>query len=552
MAPSSLRESLRAVLRAIAAHPGWACALFALLVSLEAYGRSLRGGFAGDDFAYVARFAALPFSEWPALFTHEWSGGVWGYPLPELRPITGLTLMLDARVWGVDAFGFRLTNLLLHAGCAGFVGWLAWRAAGRCVQCAGLAALLFAVHPVHVEPVAWPIGRVDIVPTLAYLAGFVAFVRYRDGGGRGWLPALWLAFAAAAFAKEFGLTLPVMALVADLVWLRRGSQWREARTWLPYAGWLAVVAIYFWCRRLAFGAQATAAPFSGDTTRSVWAVFCDRQLSYVGHLFPPLRDVALRDDLPAIAKHGTWLLPVVALGVGLLVAAWMRFAPTREKVERRGFLFFSLGWYLVATLPLVVTYVSARHLYLASAGLCIAAAVGLRGLWARPAFLGVVGAALAVWLAAHLTKPVRGWTAAAELSRQTGREAAALVARVPRGSLVLLDTPSMFDIGYSWAWAAPFALRPPFTSEDLTARVDFLTLPDVWYYPGRWAEQPALERLRTAPGEVWLLRVTGEAPPSARRLDAERVRAVAVRELPRGAKENGDWRRFLRALEEKP
>jgi len=549
MSATTLRDSLRAVLRAISAHPGWATAIFAFLVSLEAFGPSLRGGFAGDDFAYVSRFAALPFSEWPTLFVREWSGGVWGYALPELRPITGLTLMLDARVWGVDAFGFRLTNLLLHAVCAGFVGWLTWRVAGRCVQCAALAALLFAVHPVHVEPVAWSIGRVDIVPTLAYLAGFVAFVRYRDTGAGHWLPALWLAYGAAVFSKEFGLTLPLMALVADAVWLGRGRSWRSFRTWLPYVGWIAVVGLYFWCRRLALGDMATQAPFSGDTTRTAWAVFCDRQLSYLGHLFPPTRDLWLRDDLPAIARHGTWLLPVVAVGVGLLVAAWARFAPSREKVERRGAVFFALGWYLIATLPLVVTYVSARHLYLASAGLCIAVAVGLRGLWARPWFVGGVGAILAAWLAMQLAAPLRGWAKAAEISAQAGREASALVARVPQGSLVLLDTPSMWGVGYSWAWAAPFSLRPPFAPEDLTAKCDFLTLPDVWYYPGRWAEQPALHRLRTQPGEVWLLRVDGEGPPVARKLDPLVVQAVAVRELPPGAKENSDWRRFLRALE---
>lgn len=542
----ALAESLR---RAAAAHPGWACTILALLLTLAAFGGGLHGGFVGDDFAYVGRFAALPLAEWPALFARDWSGGVWGYPLPELRPVTALTLLLDARLWGVNPFGFRLTNLVLHAASAGLVGWLAWRATGRSLTAAAVAAALFVLHPVHVEPVVWITGRVDLVPTLAYLAGVVAFVRYRDGASARWLPVLWLAYAAAAFAKEFGLTLPLMLLAADLLWLRPARPLRAPAVWLPYAGCAAVAAVYFLCRRAALGGLATQAAFSGDTTRSAWAVFCDRQLSYLGHLFPPAREHWLRDDLPAIAQHGTWLLPALVLAFAALAAAWYFLAPARRAVERPALLFFLPGWHLVATLPLVVTYVSARHLYLASAGWCIALALILRGLHARAWFVGAGGTLLAGWLALQLVPPVRGWTEAAELSTRIGREAEALVARVPAGSVILLDAPSMHGPGYTWAWAAPFALRPPFTATDLTARADFLTLPDVWFYPGRWGEQPALARLRTDPGEVWLLRVNGDTAPTAQRLDPDRVRAAAGRELPAGAKENDDWRRFLRALE---
>lgn len=544
----SLREFFPASRRFVTAHPGWAGAALALVLSFAAFGATLRGGFVGDDFAYVGRFAALPWSDWPSLLVREWSGGVWGYPLPELRPVTALTLMLDASLWGANPFGFRLTNLLLHAATAGLVGWLAWRAAGRCLVGAGAAAALFALHPVHVEPVLWITGRVDVVATLAYLAGFVAFVRYRDGGGAGLLPWLWLAFAAAVFAKEFGLTLPAMALLADLVWLRRGRAWRATATWWPYVGWAVVAGGYFLCRRLALGGLATQAAFSGDGAHSAWALFCDRQLTYLGHLLPPAREHWLRDDLPAIAQHGGWLLPVVVLAAVLLAGWWTRFAPARAAVERPALWFFGFGWFVVATLPLIVTYVSARHLYLASAGLCVAVVVALRGTWARPAWVGGVGAALAVWLAVHGAPPVRAWARAADLSAQLGRETAAWAARLPADAVVLLDAPSMLGEGYVWAWAAPFALRPPFAPTDLTAHVTFLTLPDVWYYPGQWAAQPALERLRTAPGEVWLLRVNGESAPAAERLDPERVRAAAVRELPPGAKENEDWRRFLRAL----
>src|SRR4051812_35774851 len=69
------------------------------------------GGFIADDFVYIARFREFPWTSWPRLFTHEWSEGIWGQPLRELRPITALSFMSDARLFAGHALGYRLTNL---------------------------------------------------------------------------------------------------------------------------------------------------------------------------------------------------------------------------------------------------------------------------------------------------------------------------------------------------------------------------------------------------------------------------------------------------------
>lgn len=58
------------------------------------------------------------------------------------------------------------------------VGWLA---AGREIAGGIAAAVFFALHPVHAEPVQWITGRVDVLTTFFYLAGFTAFLRYRAG-----------------------------------------------------------------------------------------------------------------------------------------------------------------------------------------------------------------------------------------------------------------------------------------------------------------------------------------------------------------------------------
>ena len=93
--------------------PSWLAGVVLVMTALV-FLPTLSGGFLGDDFVYIARFHALAWSEWPALFFRDWSGGVWGSPLHELRPFAALSFMSDARLFGDYAPGYRLTNLLLH------------------------------------------------------------------------------------------------------------------------------------------------------------------------------------------------------------------------------------------------------------------------------------------------------------------------------------------------------------------------------------------------------------------------------------------------------
>lgn len=133
--------------------PWMLIALSAFAVCVAAFAPTLGGGFLGDDFGYVGRFARFSLSEWPRLFVREWSEGMWENKTRELRPVTALSFIVDAHVWGVNAPGFRVTNLMLHAGCSTLVGLLAWRAAERARACGIAAAIWFALHPVHAEPV---------------------------------------------------------------------------------------------------------------------------------------------------------------------------------------------------------------------------------------------------------------------------------------------------------------------------------------------------------------------------------------------------------------
>ena len=133
-------------------------------LALLAYWNSLGGEFVWDD---------------RTLILDGNLGGAWGR-LDELftsnffyraefeptygyyRPVTTLSYVLDYWIWGLQPFGYHLTNVLLHASCSVWVGLILMRLefdSGPAI----LAALLFAVHPIHTESVAWISGRTDLL-----------------------------------------------------------------------------------------------------------------------------------------------------------------------------------------------------------------------------------------------------------------------------------------------------------------------------------------------------------------------------------------------------
>ena len=182
--------------------------------------------FVGDDFAYVWRFNTLAWSHWPRLFLREWSEGLWGFELRELRPLAALSFMIDARLWGGAASGYHITNLLLHIACSTVVMLIARDVLKRGWGPAAAAGALFAVHPAHVEAVTWITGRADLLGTLGALAGFYGIVRYRSSHAVGWLALSWSAYFAGIFSKEFCLVLPLLVIAFDLIFTRPARYFR--------------------------------------------------------------------------------------------------------------------------------------------------------------------------------------------------------------------------------------------------------------------------------------------------------------------------------------
>jgi tetratricopeptide (TPR) repeat protein len=130
------------------------------------------------------------------------------------HPLTWLSLMLDCQLFGSKPAGFHFTNLILHIANVLLVFLVLKRMTNAIWQSAFVAAL-FALHPLHVESVAWVSERKDVLSTFFWLLAMLAYVRYvKQSGASRYLLTL-LIFALGLMAKPMLVTLPFVFLLLD-------------------------------------------------------------------------------------------------------------------------------------------------------------------------------------------------------------------------------------------------------------------------------------------------------------------------------------------------
>jgi tetratricopeptide (TPR) repeat protein len=346
-----------------------------------AYQPVWRAGFVWDDDAHVTA---------PALRSAAGLARIWTEPdvTQQYYPVLHSLFWLEHRLWGGAAAGYHLANLMLHALAAGLFGLLLRRLA---VPGAWLAAACFALHPVHVESVAWISEQKNTLSAVFYLAAALAWLRF-DGERRS--RDYWLAtglFILGLLTKTVVATLPAALLV--LCWWRRGrvDARADVRPLLPWFLLGAVAGLFTaWVERHQIGAAGAAHELSWLQRgllagRAVWF--------YLGKLAWP---VDLTFIYPGRALQ--WLPLAGALAATAVL--WARRARQRAPLAAwllfGGTLFPVLGFLNVY--PFIYSFVADHFQYLASlAPLALAAAALARaprrlGVTLAVALLGTLGA----------------------------------------------------------------------------------------------------------------------------------------------------------------
>jgi len=128
--------------------------------------------------------------------------------------LTWLSHMLDCQLYGLNPRGHHLTNLALHAANTVLLFLLLARITAALWPSAFVAAL-FALHPLHVESVAWVAERKDVLSSFFFLTTLWAYARYAAAPSlRRYLPVLF-SFALGLMAKPMLVTLPFVLLLLD-------------------------------------------------------------------------------------------------------------------------------------------------------------------------------------------------------------------------------------------------------------------------------------------------------------------------------------------------
>jgi len=129
-------------------------------------------------------------------------------------PLTWLSLMLDFELYGLNAGGYHLTSLLLHIANVLLVFFILKLMTGALWR-SGFVAALFALHPLHVESVAWVTERKDVLSTLFWLLTIWAYLGYVERPGMKRYLLIIVSFTLGLMAKPMLVTLPFVLLLLD-------------------------------------------------------------------------------------------------------------------------------------------------------------------------------------------------------------------------------------------------------------------------------------------------------------------------------------------------
>jgi len=309
-------------------------------VTIAVYWPVLNNGFIDyDDTDYVT--ANMMVRQGLTLKGFIWSflafhAGNW-------HPLTWLSHMLDSQLFNLNPMGHHADSLLLHCANAVLLCLVLQRLTGR-IGRSMIVALLFALHPLHVESVAWIAERKDVLSTLFWIMTMSAYAWYvRKPSLKRYLPVVGL-FALGLMAKQMLVTLPLILLLMDYWPLNRLFP-RPAPILAEKIPFLAISAI---AALVTLRAQDSAGALAHGTDQFSLMSAGNAMISYVKYIWNMCWPTDLALFYPFEPTAVT--IPMVA-AAALLLAGITGFVIVQRK--RRPYLVFGWFWYLISLLPVI-------------------------------------------------------------------------------------------------------------------------------------------------------------------------------------------------------
>jgi len=326
--------------------------ILVVVVSILPYASAVGMGFIYDDRPQIENNPYLRL--WPG-FVRVFSSDVWSLTDVDsdanyYRPLMWVAYNAIYSVFGATPWAFHVLNLLFHAGVTAVV-FLLTLELWKDIRVAGIAGVLFALHPVHTEPVVW----IAAIPDLGYSLFFLLALYFYVIESR---PALHagIAFVAcyalALLWKESAITFLPCVVLYDAFVLKR---FRVSR----YACLAGVTLAYVVVRSVVLGGLAPAVVHEGLSISAQVLTAISHLGIYIQKLLVPV-NLTFFYSLQAATRIDMRIVAVVAI---FAVAAW----------RLRGKAAWSVFWIPLTLLPAlavsrVVVPLAERNLYLASVG----------------------------------------------------------------------------------------------------------------------------------------------------------------------------------------
>ncbi len=347
------------------------------------------------------------------------------------HPLTWLSHMIDCQLYGLNPSGHHLTNVLFHLVNTLLLFLLLNRITGASWR-SGFVAALFAVHPLHVESVAWVAERKDVLSTLFWLLTMWAYIYYVEKPRLHRYLLTLLTFALGLMAKPMLVTLPVVLLLLDY-WPLKRFEIGQSASGLPAASQPSTIAekpgaqaFHLLLEKTPLFVLAAVSTFvtfvvqkSGGAVGAleVYPIkirVANALVSYVSYMVKMIWP----QNLAVFYPHPGQSLPMWQAAAAGLLLLLISIAVIRAG-RRQPYLPVGWLWYLGTLVPVIgLVQVGAqamadRYTYVPLIGLFIMAAWGVPELLAKYRFQRTVLATLATILLVTLTlvskRQVRHW-----------------------------------------------------------------------------------------------------------------------------------------------
>jgi len=304
------------------------------------------------------------------------------------HPVTWLSHMLDVELFGFMAGAHHASNLLIHVLNAWLVFYLFNKMTHR-LWPAALIAALFALHPTHVESVAWVAERKDVLSGFFFLLSIGGYLRFIERPGIYRYASLLTFAALGLLSKPMIVTLPFVLLLLDYWPLQRLGQNQSVRdallVELPRLVFekIPLFMLVIASSVITYFVQQGAGAMNGGQYLTWYERISNAAIAYIFYLQKTLvpADLALFYPHPGQWPASEVVTSLVILGLISLVCLAM--------LKRAPYLIVGWGWFLGMLVPVIgfvqvgTQAVADRYTYLPTIGLSVALVFGLARLFER-------------------------------------------------------------------------------------------------------------------------------------------------------------------------